>query len=81
MVLKKNVDDLTKQVNKFANTAQRLDAMEERIGELAFRLNAVHITYNLVVKKLPRSGTNYGNWRVKRITVRKRLQDEFLCEH
>ena len=66
MVLKKNVDDLTKQVNKFANTAQRLDAMEERIGELAF--------------KIERSSYNVQPGREEIAQIRNELR-ELIREH
>ncbi len=81
MVLKKNVDDLTKQVNKFANTAQRLDAMEERIGELAFKIE--RSSYNVQpgreeiaqIRNELRELAREANHRPQG------LQDEFLCEH
>jgi hypothetical protein len=80
MTLKKSVDDLTKQVNKFANTAQRLDALEERIGELAFNIernshNQPAVQEIAVIQRELRHLSQQLDHRPQG------LKEEFFCEH
>jgi hypothetical protein len=80
MTLKKSVDDLTKQVNKFANTAQRLDALEERIGELAFNIerNSHNQPAGQEIAGIQRELRHLSQQLDQRP---QGLKEEFFCEH
>jgi hypothetical protein len=81
LVLKKTVDDLSRQVNKFANTAQRLDALEERIGELAFSLERTSHNVQPAGKEITAIQNELRQLSRLLDDRPHELKDDFLCEH
>jgi hypothetical protein len=79
VAMKKTIEDLSRQVAKFGATAQRLDQLEERIGQVSLAIQNTSHGFQPAIDKISRLELEIEDLEAQ-VSHRHELRDDFVCE-
>jgi hypothetical protein len=79
VAMKKTIEELSRQVAKFTATAQRLDQLEERIGQVSLAIQNTSHGFQPAIDKISRMEAELDDLE-QQTAHRHELRDDFVCE-